>query len=1448
MLCTIILVYSQRPSTLLFMKKIFTKIVCTYPLSIVRLCLLFYLLAYAGRHSAAYGGFAGIDPVLDGFTITRAVASGVYNLSSPKLSDTKPLVKRNAVVCETPTLHSNEMPINCTDITRSFTLNEVNGATGYALGNSGGHIETQASVTFTDVPPGNYTVTAIFDGCESEPLVVIVPSIVFPNIPTVLGFASQPSCGILGSFQVTPVDGVIGYELNDNAQTENTFGNLGSGTHYVKAVNTDGCKSDALAVTMDPLPFRPDKPQLAEDIHQPTCTVSTGSFTVHSSSGGYLYLSGSNVGTMQTETTFSDLAPGRYYLAVLGNLECDSEELEIIIHEQPLTPEVPVLSGNIAQPTCDFPKGTFTLSPDTKANRYQYAFIDPTTGDGTPVDQEFAYFELNPGNYKIWALSEGGCRSELEEVLIERSKVVPDTPELTVIEPTCATNTGTITIINGDSGYTYDWGDGTNSQTLTSREGLAPASYYEIFAISGDNCRSIAAAKVTLGEWKPKLPVVSVGPQPMSVCEGEQALFSADVTGDTDDPDGEQLSFQWEYSDGNDTWHDQTDEAGKVSGATTNFLTIITDASIPGARQWRLVISNDCGSVTTVAASLTITRTPVITTQPTDQSLCPGTSATATFSVTATGDNLTYQWMASDDEENWYAVLGSDENVISISEGTITFNGVVPGRKFKLKITNKCTLISESDIVIIHTIQPQKPTVVLTQPTCALATGIIQIDYVDDDYTYSLTGPTPSSGAGLTLSGLTSGEYSLTATSDDCQSSPLAITIDPAPGISDPEMPIYVKSGGTGMGASWACASGNLQAAIDAAASGQQVWVAGGTYQLGSGHSFSIKNGVKIYGGFAGTETDLASRNLDGTNSKSILQGNGGPVIYFTNASQSTVLDGFTISGGAASGLINVGSSPMLVNLIITGNSGGGQGGGITNLDESSPTLINSVIHNNEAANGGGIANYNGSQPMIINCTIADNDASDTGGGIYNSGNSSHKLYNSIVYGNSSGITNDNSSFATIKYSLVQGETNLNSEDHNTPGDVDPLFENAEDGDYHLKACSPVIDQGNDFYITSQTPAITADLGNNLRKSGKFVDMGAYEFAGTSSELAVNGDWVTDIISANLLLISNGSTCKAVAYLSPNGAHPVSGEITAKVWVEGVQPVNFLKRHYEITPTTDAENATARITLYFTQQEFTDFNEVNAIPLPVDAEDTDNYKAHLLIEKRSGVSRNGSGLPGTYDGSVATINPLDPSVNGSILWNAVASRWEVSFDVTGFSGFFVKTTDTVLPLQLISFTASKETGSNLLQWKTTSEVNTYNFEVQSSMDAKTFNKIATVNANGSGNHLYSYQDTAVKRGNVYYRLKMNDTDGTFAYSKIISLRGDGADNTSIYPNPAGQAVTIHVNTALLKSTAALYHVSGRLLQSFVITTSQQEIPVKSLASGVYILRFADGTAERFVKE
>ncbi|MBD2753919.1 putative Ig domain-containing protein [Spirosoma validum] len=266
--------------------------------------------------------------------------------------------------------------------------------------------------------------------------------------------------------------------------------------------------------------------------------------------------------------------------------------------------------------------------------------------------------------------------------------------------------------------------------------------------------------------------------------------------------------------------------------------------------------------------------------------------------------------------------------------------------------------------------------------------------------------------------------------------------------VSAPAQPIrYVRQGGsgTGDGTSWANASGDLQSQINIAGA-QQVWVAGGTFQPASGGSFSMKEGVAIYGGFSSTSPESSTASRPSVNpvtgpggasqpSTTTLLGNGNSVIQNAQALTSgAVLDGFVIQGGNGTrggGMFNYNSSsPRLTNLVLSHNSAV-SGGGIHNEFESKPSLTNCVFSSNSATSGGGMFNLSGSQAELVNCVISSNSA-ERGAGIYNAFQAGCRLVNCKLVGNvatqdGGGIyTITNGSLVTLSSCTLSGNSAVN--------------------------------------------------------------------------------------------------------------------------------------------------------------------------------------------------------------------------------------------------------------------------------------------------------------------------------------------------------------------------------------------------------------------------------------
>jgi hypothetical protein len=159
-------------------------------------------------------------------------------------------------------------------------------------------------------------------------------------------------------------------------------------------------------------------------------------------------------------------------------------------------------------------------------------------------------------------------------------------------------------------------------------------------------------------------------------------------------------------------------------------------------------------------------------------------------------------------------------------------------------------------------------------------------------------------------------------------------------------------------GLTWATAFPTVQAGIDAASAGDEVWVAAATY-VGK---VQLKAGVALYGGFAGNETQLDQR--DWTSHPTILDGNRarGVVGVGAGATNTTRIDGFIIQNGGAGTTV-------------------GDSGGIVCIS-ASPVIANNVIRTNRAKLGGGVY-CDRSFAIISSNSIVGNIASEGGGGLY---------------------------------------------------------------------------------------------------------------------------------------------------------------------------------------------------------------------------------------------------------------------------------------------------------------------------------------------------------------------------------------------------------------------------------------------------------------------------------
>ena len=189
--------------------------------------------------------------------------------------------------------------------------------------------------------------------------------------------------------------------------------------------------------------------------------------------------------------------------------------------------------------------------------------------------------------------------------------------------------------------------------------------------------------------------------------------------------------------------------------------------------------------------------------------------------------------------------------------------------------------------------------------------------------------------------------------------------------------------------------------ALTNASPGTDFWVAAGTYRPTTGtdqsESFVLKNGVALYGGFAGTESARDQRAP--AKNTTILSGNIGEagetsdnsyhvVKAGTGADDTAILDGFTITGGRANGsgdnrqgggMFIKSASPEVTTCTFSENTATQSGGGMY-ISGGSPKVTACTFSKNTAYYGGGMA-ISGGSPEVTACTFSKNTADSTGGG-----------------------------------------------------------------------------------------------------------------------------------------------------------------------------------------------------------------------------------------------------------------------------------------------------------------------------------------------------------------------------------------------------------------------------------------------------------------------------------
>lgn len=403
-----------------------------------------------------------------------------------------------------------------------------------------------------------------------------------------------------------------------------------------------------------------------------------------------------------------------------------------------------------------------------------------------------------------------------------------------------------------------------------------------------------------------------------------------------------------------------------------------------------------------------------------------------------------------------------------------------------------------------------------------------------------------------------------------------------------------------------------------------------------------------------------------------------------------------------------------------------------------------------------------------------------------------------------------------------------------------------------LSSLTSVCNVGKNFAATSlQTYATKQWQLNNVNISGETnnqifpIQFGQYKLVTSVGSCSLTTPVFTvspaNINSSTSLTLFDGVerflcdniTSNVIAKVKDDVGGNALGITSANLFVEPTVVIasgqTFARRHWDITPIS---SGVANVTIYISQSDFDHYN--NNTPLiypkmPVNATDTIGKK-NIVLMLCHGTST--TKLPGTYSGATELYN----YPNYTLTWNSAINMWEMSFDVTAFSGIFLKTNPpVVLPVELTSFSAKYDEAKSvvLLNWNTATELNCNNFEIQrSNHSTNQFETIGEMSCINQQNNNYQFADNNYIQGDNYYRLKQIDNDESYTYSSIalVQVRTEKQSQNEVWFSEN----LLHIQFAQ-PINFKLIALDGKIMMDKNFTeTPNEPIYLSNIPKGIYI--------------
>ena len=613
--------------------------------------------------------------------------------------------------------------------------------TGLMINSSTGAITPSTST------PGNYTVTytvAASGGCN---VVSTTTSVAITAAPTALiSYSGNPFCISIATDQAVTLNGSLngtfsapaGLTINAATGAINPATST-AGTYLVTYTipAAGGCLAviATSSVTIQPASIGG--------------SVSGGTTICSGTPSGLLTLSGNNGIIMKWQSTVSPfntwtdiantlstytsgpLTQTTQFRAVVQSGICsvaNSSVTTVIVD--------PILAAPTAtatlQPTCSVSTGTITVTaPSGVGMTYSIDGINYLNTNGI-------FTLLNSGSYSVTAKSATGCVSPFTTVTINPVPSIPSTPIVgTIIQTSCATNSGSVSLsgLPATGNWTINPGSLVGSGASTTITNVIPGTY-NFTVTNSSGCTSSATANVVINVQPatPIAPVVGAITQPTCALATGSVILSGLPTGN------------WTIMPGNVTGSTPTTTITGLAAGTYNFT----------------VANSTCTSLP--STNVVINVQPATPIAPVVGTITQPTCALATGSVILSGLPT----------GSWTIMPGN----VTGSTPTTTITGLAAGT-YNFTVANS-TCTSPASVNVVITAQPSAPSApvlgTVTQPTCAVSTGTINVNVVTGE-TYSIDNTNYSASGVFNL--VVPGTYPVTAkNASGCVSPATSVTIN----------------------------------------------------------------------------------------------------------------------------------------------------------------------------------------------------------------------------------------------------------------------------------------------------------------------------------------------------------------------------------------------------------------------------------------------------------------------------------------------------------------------------------------------------------------------------------------------------------------------------------------------------------------------------------------------